>query len=95
MHACMQWSLAFLPRASQRRVLTPASILLIVPGHVRPAVCAAGNLIRTPDGRIAILDYGLMTQIDDVQRVALVRFIAHMCTEDWEGAALDLQVLGE
>lgn len=84
--------------------MTPASILpivLTVPRHARPAAVRvrarvpAGNLIRTPDGRIAILDYGLMTQMDDVQRVALVRFIAHMCTEEWEGAALDLQLLGE
>lgn len=55
----------------------------------------SGNLIRTRDGRIAVLDYGLMTEVTEVQRVALVGYIAHICTEDWEGAAMDLQVLGE
>ncbi len=24
-----------------------------------------GNLIRTPDARLAVLDFGLMTEIDD------------------------------
>ena len=29
-----------------------------------------GNLIRTPDGRLAVLDFGLMTQITDDQKVS-------------------------
>lgn len=53
-----------------------------------------GNLIRTPDGKMCILDFGLMTEVTEDQRLALVEYIAHLCTEDWANVALDLQRLG-
>ncbi|MEW5303771.1 MAG: hypothetical protein WDW36_006430 [Sanguina aurantia] len=53
-----------------------------------------GNLIRTPDGKICILDFGLMTEVTPAQRIALVEYIAHLSTEDWYQVALDLKTLG-
>ncbi|KAG2445378.1 hypothetical protein HYH02_008842, partial [Chlamydomonas schloesseri] len=53
-----------------------------------------GNLIRTPDGRICVLDFGLMTEVTPEQRIALVEYIAHLSTQDWGKLALDLQTLG-
>ena len=37
-----------------------------------------GNLLRTPDGRVAILDFGLMSEVTEDQRVALVEYITHL-----------------
>lgn len=53
-----------------------------------------GNLLRTPDGRIAILDYGLMSEVTEEQRLALVQYITHLSLEDWDGIADDLVTLG-
>ena len=39
-----------------------------------------GNLIRTPDGRLAILDFGLMTQARERPR-ASAHGIAHGCAQ--------------
>ncbi|GLI70240.1 hypothetical protein VaNZ11_015086 [Volvox africanus] len=52
-----------------------------------------GNLIRTPDGRICVLDFGLMTEVTPEQRLALVEYIAHLSTQDWRKLAVDLQTL--
>ena len=38
-----------------------------------------GNLIRTPDGRLAILDFGLMTQIDDNIKFGMIE----VCTAEF------------
>lgn len=53
-----------------------------------------GNLIRTTDGKICVLDFGLMTEITPEQRIALVEYISHLTTQDWENVARDLQTLG-
>eukprot|EP01026_Neomeris_dumetosa_P041066 TRINITY_DN33986_c0_g1_i11.p1 TRINITY_DN33986_c0_g1~~TRINITY_DN33986_c0_g1_i11.p1 ORF type:complete len:932 (+),score=126.14 TRINITY_DN33986_c0_g1_i11:322-2796(+) len=53
-----------------------------------------GNLIRTPDGRICILDFGLITQVSNDMQLALVSFIAHLQLQDWDALVEDLQVLG-
>ncbi|KAG2454550.1 hypothetical protein HYH02_000395 [Chlamydomonas schloesseri] len=53
-----------------------------------------GNLLRTADGRIVILDFGLMTEVTEDQRIALVEFIAHLTMEDWSGVSRDLLKLG-
>jgi predicted unusual protein kinase regulating ubiquinone biosynthesis (AarF/ABC1/UbiB family) len=58
-------------------------------------ILASGNLMRTPDGKIVILDFGLMTEVSEDQRIALVEYIAHLTVEDWEGVAGDLVKLGE
>jgi aarF domain-containing kinase len=50
--------------------------------------------MRTADGKIVILDFGLMTEVSEDQRIALVEYIAHLTVEDWEGVANDLVKLG-
>ena len=37
-----------------------------------------GNLIRTPDGRLAILDFGLMTPVDDEIKYGMIEAISHL-----------------
>eukprot|EP00798_Chlamydomonas_sp_ICE-L_P022750 gene22750-29917_t len=53
-----------------------------------------GNLMRTADGRIVILDFGLVTEVAEDQRIALVEFIAHLMLENWEAVTEDLAKLG-
>ncbi len=51
--------------------------------------------MRTTDGKLVILDFGLMTEVTEEQRIGLVEFIAHLTIEDWEGLTQDLVTLGE
>ena len=37
-----------------------------------------GNLIRTPDGRLALLDFGLVTTVDDNIRYGMIEAISHL-----------------
>ncbi|KAK9801392.1 hypothetical protein WJX73_005895 [Symbiochloris irregularis] len=53
-----------------------------------------GNLLRTPDGRICILDFGMMTSISPARSIALVEYIAHLSIGDWTSVAQDLTALG-
>lgn len=39
-------------------------------------------------------DFGLMTEVSEDQRVALVEFIAHLTMEDWAAVSTDLLHLG-
>lgn len=52
-----------------------------------------GNLIRTPDGQLAILDFGLMTQIDDDIKFGMVEAIAHLIHRDYEAIVQDFVTL--
>jgi len=42
-----------------------------------------GNMLRTDDGRLAILDFGLMTEITDNQKYGMVEAIAHLINRDY------------
>lgn len=53
-----------------------------------------GNLLRTPDGRLCVLDFGLMTEVTIDQRYALIEYISHLVNEDYARVAEDLVVLG-
>lgn len=52
-----------------------------------------GNLIRTPDGRICILDYGLVTEVPPNLRVALLEYMAHLSMKDWRALGDDFVTL--
>lgn len=48
-----------------------------------------GNLLATPDGQLAYLDFGMMSQIRPAQRYGLLEAIVHLVNRDFEGLARD------
>jgi len=52
-----------------------------------------GNMLRTPDGRLGILDFGLMTKITDDQRYGMVEAIAHLVHRDYGEIGADFKRL--
>eukprot|EP00310_Coccolithus_braarudii_P012979 CAMPEP_0183344758 /NCGR_PEP_ID=MMETSP0164_2-20130417/10350_1 /TAXON_ID=221442 /ORGANISM="Coccolithus pelagicus ssp braarudi, Strain PLY182g" /LENGTH=782 /DNA_ID=CAMNT_0025515807 /DNA_START=212 /DNA_END=2560 /DNA_ORIENTATION=- len=43
-----------------------------------------GNMLRSPDGKLVILDFGLMTKITDNQKYGMIEAIAHLIHRDYE-----------
>lgn len=52
-----------------------------------------GNMIRTPDGRLAILDFGLMTQLTDNQKYGMIEAIVHLIRRDYQEIGDDFKNL--
>ncbi|CAM8893388.1 unnamed protein product [Rhodiola kirilowii] len=48
-----------------------------------------GNMIRTPDGKLAILDFGLVTKLTDDQKYGMIEAIAHLIHRDYGAIALE------
>lgn len=48
-----------------------------------------GNLLATPDGKLAYLDFGMMSEIKSYQRYGLIEAVVHMVNRDFEGLAQD------
>ncbi|MEH1874073.1 ABC1 kinase family protein [Nostoc sp.] len=48
-----------------------------------------GNLLATPDGKLAYLDFGMMSEIKPAQRYGLIEAIVHVVNRDFEGLAKD------
>lgn len=48
-----------------------------------------GNMIRTPDGKLAILDFGLMTKISDDKKYGMIEAISHLIHRDYEAIVKD------
>jgi len=42
-----------------------------------------GNMMRTVDGKLAILDFGLMTEVTDNQKYGMIEAIAHLINRDY------------
>lgn len=42
-----------------------------------------GNMLRTPDGQLVILDFGLMTEVTDDQKYGMIEAIAHLINRDY------------
>ncbi|KAL8484363.1 hypothetical protein ACS0TY_026877 [Phlomoides rotata] len=53
-----------------------------------------GNLIRTPDGKLAILDFGLVTKLTDDQKYGMIEAIAHLIHRDYSAIVKDFVKLG-
>ncbi len=48
-----------------------------------------GNLLATPDGKLAYLDFGMMSQVKPYQRYGLLEAIVHLVNRDFDGLAQD------
>jgi predicted unusual protein kinase regulating ubiquinone biosynthesis (AarF/ABC1/UbiB family) len=48
-----------------------------------------GNLLAMPDGRLAYLDFGMMSRVEPYQRYGLIEAIVHLVNRDFEGLAQD------
>jgi aarF domain-containing kinase len=48
-----------------------------------------GNMMRTDDGKLAILDFGLMTEVTDNQKYGMVEAIAHLINRDYSEIGQD------
>ena len=53
-----------------------------------------GNLFRTDDGKLCILDWGLVTPVSKDLRTAILSFIAHLVSKDFEAVTGDLDAMG-
>eukprot|EP00741_Cyanophora_paradoxa_P017859 tig00021035_g17248.t1 len=79
-------------RLSTRRVLT-MQWQLLQHGflHCDPH---PGNLLATPDGRLAYLDFGMMSVVPPEQRHGLISATVHLVNEDYPAFARDCVELG-
>jgi predicted unusual protein kinase regulating ubiquinone biosynthesis (AarF/ABC1/UbiB family) len=48
-----------------------------------------GNLLATPDGKLAYLDFGMMSQVKPYQRYGLLEAIVHLVNRDFDGLGRD------
>ncbi len=48
-----------------------------------------GNLLGTLDGKLAYLDFGMMSQVKPYQRYGLIEAVVHLVNRDFEGLAKD------
>jgi predicted unusual protein kinase regulating ubiquinone biosynthesis (AarF/ABC1/UbiB family) len=48
-----------------------------------------GNLLATTDGKLAYLDFGMMSEVKPPQRYGLIEAIVHVVNRDFEGLAQD------
>jgi predicted unusual protein kinase regulating ubiquinone biosynthesis (AarF/ABC1/UbiB family) len=53
-----------------------------------------GNFLLTPDGRVAILDYGMVTEITQDQRYAFLEYMSHLSAKQYDRTIEDLVALG-
>ena len=53
-----------------------------------------GNFLLEDNGRLCILDYGMMTTISEEQRIAFVEYIAHLSAKEYDKTLGDLVNLG-
>mmetsp|Transcript_22063 Transcript_22063/g.47986 ORF Transcript_22063/g.47986 Transcript_22063/m.47986 type:complete len:908 (+) Transcript_22063:257-2980(+) len=53
-----------------------------------------GNLLRTTDGKLCILDWGMVTRLEPDLQITLIEHMAHLTSADYEEIPKDLLKLG-
>lgn len=53
-----------------------------------------GNLLRTKDGRLCILDFGMVVEVDPTLQYSLLEYIAHCTSENYDKVPEDLVNMG-
>ena len=53
-----------------------------------------GNLLRTPEGKLCILDWGMVTRLPPELQLTLIEHMAHLTSSDYEEVPRDLLLLG-
>lgn len=48
-----------------------------------------GNLLATPDGKLAFLDFGMMSETPETARYAIIEHVVHLVNRDYEAMARD------
>lgn len=48
-----------------------------------------GNLLATPDGRLAFLDFGMMSETPESARFAIIGHVVHLVNRDYDAMARD------
>lgn len=48
-----------------------------------------GNLLATPDGKLAYIDFGMMSEVKPYQRYGLIEAVVHLVNRDFAGLAHD------
>lgn len=48
-----------------------------------------GNLLATPEGKLAYLDFGMMSEVKPYQRYGLIEAVVHLVNRDFSGLAHD------
>ncbi|XP_051131369.1 protein ACTIVITY OF BC1 COMPLEX KINASE 3, chloroplastic [Andrographis paniculata] len=52
-----------------------------------------GNLLATPDGKLAFIDFGMMSETPERARSAIIGHVVHMVNRDYEAMARDYYAL--
>ncbi|XP_061363832.1 protein ACTIVITY OF BC1 COMPLEX KINASE 3, chloroplastic-like isoform X2 [Gastrolobium bilobum] len=52
-----------------------------------------GNLLATPEGKLAFLDFGMMSETPEEARVAIIGHVVHLVNRDYEAMARDYYAL--
>ena len=53
-----------------------------------------GNLLKTPDGRLAYLDFGMLGEVEGSVRTGLIKAAAHLVNREFDALANDFRQLG-
>ena len=79
-------------RAPQRVISDPSRAISLGVLHCDPH---PGNLLRTTDGKLCILDWGMTLEVPSNLQYALLEFIAHLNVEDYDAVRLGTGGSGE